>query len=72
MEEAIANIGNVPLVSSALYNNLESISLLSKFMTSYGFSKTGKYVRFVDNKHYEKLYGNIQNESPEIMSSSKS
>ena len=63
MSEAIACTGDVPLVASALNDNLESIKLLSKFMTCYGSSKSGKYQRFVDNKHYDILYGNTEDES---------
>ena len=57
LEEAHASIGSNPLVASALKDNLASIGLLSKFMKCYGYSKMGKYARFVDNEHYDKLYG---------------
>lgn len=71
MEEAIACTDSAPLVASALNDNLESIGLLSKFMTSYGFSKTGMYVRFVDNKYYSKLYGNMKNDTLETIPHSR-
>lgn len=65
MTEAIACRDDAPLVASVLNDNLESIGLLSKYMICYGFSKTGKYARFIDNRYYAKLYGDRDSELSE-------
>ncbi|MBQ8192819.1 MAG: GNAT family N-acetyltransferase [Bacilli bacterium] len=71
MTEAVACRDDAPLVASILNNNLAAMGLLSKFMTCYGFSKKGKYARFIDNRHYAKLYGDIDSELSESMHSKR-
>ena len=65
METVIENRSDAPLVASALSDNIASIKLLSKFMKCYGTSRTGKYLRLVDNKSFYQLYGN---ESKDLLS----
>lgn len=60
LEKALECCGEYPLVASVLKENELSIKLLSKFMTHYGKSKTGKYYRFVDNSTYYKIYNNME------------
>ncbi len=57
LENAVASKGELPLVASVLSDNAPSIGLLSKFMTRYSSSRTGKYQRFVDKESYKKIYG---------------
>ncbi len=64
---AIKNRGDLPIVASALKTNRSSIRLLSKFMSCYGISKKLKYLRFVDNASYNKLYGGINPEEQNIL-----
>ena len=55
-----------PLVASCLKDNDASIRLLSKFMTSYGTSDSGKYLRFIDNNSYIKLFSGVTNGTSNI------
>jgi len=63
IEASISCKKGIPLVASVLMENQASIALLSKFMTSYGVSKSGRYLRFVDNESYSKLYNNFVDDS---------
>ena len=71
MKKVIESRSDAPLVASVLKDNQASIGLLSKFMKCYGVSMTGRYLRFVDNKYYNQLYGNTENESLEPYAPSK-
>ena len=63
MEVLIDSTKGIPLVASALKENQTSIKLLSKFMNCYVNDKNGKYLRFVDNESYNKLYGDVLTET---------
>ena len=71
MKSAMACIENMPTVASCSKDNLVSKKLLSKFMTCYGVSDSGKYLRFVDNQYYNILYGKNVTNSPNTVASKK-
>ena len=71
MGETLLRCLNMPLVASCLNENQASINMLSKFMTCYGVSDSGKYLRFVDNQHYNILYGKNVTDSLNTVTSQK-
>ena len=64
MKSVLSCTKKMPLVASCLIENRISTKLLSKYMTCYGLSNRGKYLRFVDNKTYNKLHYRAATYSP--------
>ncbi len=60
MEYVLNELADIkPIVASVFHDNVASLGLFNKVLKKYGTNNGGKYLRFMDEGHFNKRYDSI-------------